>query len=126
MTSFAVKLACWLLKQPLTLQQRTKLIGTILSELGAVPLTDVIKQDMTGLYIDGRRVEDPEVAQKVKEAARAALNNYARRYIRQQVAVIAGKRGIVEGDTPEKLYFYRAALWFGMTEEELYKQLAGM
>ena len=54
-----------------------------------------------------------------------ARDSPARRYGQQQVAAIAGKRGVVEGDTPEKLYFYRAALWYGLMEQELYEKLSG-
>lgn len=125
MQNLAVNLACWLLRGNLTLTQRTKLIGHILGKLHAVPLSDVIKQDVRGLTIEGKPL-DFETAVLIREGAKAMLDNPARKVVREQVAAIAGKRGIVEGDTPEKLYFYRAALWFGLTEEELYKQLASM
>lgn len=124
MSDIAVHFACWLLKLPLNIQQRTKLIGTILKRIEAVPLTEVIKVKDGHLFIDGKMV-DYDKAVKVRESARAMQNNQARKMVREQIAVLAGTRGVVEGDTPEKLYFYRAALWSMLQEEELYSQLVG-
>lgn len=76
------------------------------------------------LYVEGKIV-DYEKAIQLKASARAALGNNARKLVQEQIAAIAGHRGIVEGDTPEKLYFYRAALWWGLQEEELYRMLIG-
>lgn len=124
MRGFAVYLACLLLKQPLTLQQRTRLVGAILESNNAVPLTDVITVGQDGtMVIENRRI-DLEKAMQIRESARGVLENEARKYVQNQVASIAGKRGVAEGDTPEKLYFYRAALWWGRMEQEIYEKLA--
>lgn len=125
MSWLGVQLACWLLRLPLNIQQRTKLVGALLDNLNAVPLTDVItfREDGT-LLIDGKEV-DYEKASKIRESARAMQNNQARQLVREQVAVLAGQRGVVEGDTPEKLYFYRAALWSMNHEQAIYDSLAG-
>jgi hypothetical protein len=125
MRTLAVNVACWLLKLPLSIAHRTKLTGAILDGLNAVPLRDVItfQQDGT-LLIDGMEV-DYEKAIKLRESARAMRDNQARQLVRDQISVIAGTRGVVQGDTPEKLYFYRAALWAMQSEQELYNQLAG-
>lgn len=119
-----VYLVTWLLKLPLSLRARTRLIGAILDRIEALPLADIIKEKGGVLYVDGMPV-DMDMAVKLREGAKLMLHNSARRIVYQQVASIAGKRGVVEGDTPEKLYFYRAALWWGLTEEDIYKQLAG-
>lgn len=124
MSNIAVHLACWLLKLPLNIQQRTKLIGAVLDRLDAVPLDEVIKVHDGNLFIQGEQV-DYDKASKVRESAHAMLNNQAHQLVREQVAVLAGTRGVVEGDTPEKLYFYRAAIWSMLQQEELYSQLAG-
>lgn len=117
--------ACLLLKMPLSLRARTKLIGAILERVEAVPLRDIITRAEDGsLRIEGRPVEYDQ-AVSLRESAIAMLNNQARRYVQAQVLSVAGHRGVVEGDTPEKLYFYRAAIWWALTEEEIYKQLAG-
>lgn len=124
MRGIAVRLACLLLKQPLTLQQRTRLVGAILESNNAVPLTDVISVGQDGtMVIENKRI-DLEKAIQIRESARGVLENEARKYVQNQVASIAGKRGIAEGDTPEKLYFYRAALWWGRMEQEIYEKLA--
>lgn len=124
MRGIAVYLACLLLKQPLTLQQRTRLVGAILESNNAVPLSDVITVGQDGtMVIENRRI-DLEKAIQIRESARAVLENEARKYVQNQVASIAGKRGVAEGDTPEKLYFYRAALWWGRMEQEIYEKLA--
>lgn len=124
MRGIAVRLACLLLKQPLTLQQRTRLVGAILESNNAVPLTDVITVGQDGtMVIENKRI-DLEKAIQIRESARGVLENEARKYVQNQVASIAGKRGIAEGDTPEKLYFYRAALWWGRMEQEIYEKLA--
>lgn len=126
MRSFAVYLACYLLKLPLTLQQRTRLVGAILESNNAVPLNDIITTAQNGsLIIDGKEIDYRE-ALNLKEGAQIALDNSVRKLIKEQVASIAGRRGIAEGDTPDKLYFYRAAIWFMLTEEEFYKKLAGL
>lgn len=124
MRSLAVKLACLLLKMNLNIQQRTKLVGAILDTNNAVPLKDIIVFHADGnLYIKGERV-DHEKAVKLREGALMALDNYTRTIVLEQVASVAGKRGVAEGDTPEKLYFYRAALWWGMLEQEILEKLA--
>lgn len=124
MRSIAVRFACFLLKQPLNLQQRTRLVGAILESNNAVPLSDVITLDQDGtMVIENKRI-DLDKAIQIRESARAVLENEARKYVQNQVASIAGKRGIAEGDTPEKLYFYRAALWWGRMEQEIYEKLA--
>ncbi len=119
-----VQLACFLLKLPLTLQQRTKLVGAILESNNAVPLKEVITFAHDGSMIIEDEHIDFEKAIQIRESARAALDNTARKYVQNQVAAVAGRRGVAEGDTPEKLYFYRAALWWGGMEQELYEKLA--
>lgn len=124
MRSLAVKLACFLLKLNLNIQQRTKLVGAILDTNNAVPLRDIITfQEDGSMYIRGERI-DHEKAVKLREGALMALDNYTRAIVLEQVASVAGRRGVAEGDTPEKLYFYRAALWWGMLEQEILEKLA--
>lgn len=126
MSWLAIKLACFLLKLPLSLRERTRLTGAILDGLDAAPLRNLIEVRSDGvLLIEGKPI-DYEKAAQLRESARAMLNNQAHVLVREQVASIAGRRGVAEGDTPEKLYFYRAALWWGGQEEEFYSILAGL
>lgn len=125
MPHFGVLLACLLLKAPLSLKSRTKLLNSITVQLKPVPLEEVIKFKDDGTLLINKRKISAEEFLEIRESAKALLNNRLRLTIREQVASIAGKRGVLEGDTPEKLFFYRAALWFGMQEEELLRTLAG-
>ena len=112
-----------LLKLPLSIQERTKLVCAILDANNAIALNDVIEITEQGLFVQGRPIPYEEAIQ-LRESARSAFNSYARKYVMEQVASIAGKRGIAEGDTPDKLIFYRAALWWGKQEELYYERLA--
>lgn len=124
MRNFAVHLACYLLKLPLTIQQRTKLVCAILDANNAVPLSDVLTERKgVGLMLNGEPLGYDKAIQ-LRNSARMALNNQALGHIRNQVASIAGRRGIAEGDTPDKLIFYRAALWWGSMELEVLNTLA--
>jgi hypothetical protein len=122
--SIGVQLACFLLKLPLNMRQRTRLVGAILDSNNAVSLNDLIIVDSAGRLIVGGEIVDHELAVKLRDGARYALDNQTLKIVREQVAATAGKRGVSEGDTPEKLYFYRAALWWGKKEDELLTMLA--
>lgn len=119
-----VHLACFLLKLPLNMAQRTRLVGAMLASNNAVPLKDVIEHLPDGSLVINGRLVDYDVAAQLREGARAALDNQTLKLVDEQVAVVAGKRGVQEGDTPEKLYFYRAALWWGGYSRELLEKLA--
>lgn len=124
MSWIGVKLACYLLKIPLSMKQRTSLVCAVLDGLDAVPLYDLIEFRADGvLLINGVQADHDKVV-KLRESARAVLNNEALALIREQVASISGRRGVSEGDSPEKLYFYRAALWWGGQEYEMLNRLA--
>lgn len=122
--SIGVKIAVLLLRLPLDMHQRTTLVGAILRSNNAVGLSELIRvDDANRLIVDGEYV-DHEKAVQLREGARYALDNATLRLIREHVASMAGKRGVAEGDTPEKLYFYRAALWWGMMEQKFLEILA--
>ena len=122
---FGIALACRLLRQSLTLQERTKLTGAILEGLDAVPLVEALKIDGTQVTAQGRMLDYAKTAQ-LRASARAMLNNDAHALVREQVLVMAGTRAVIEGDTPEKLYFYRAAIWMLLYYEQLYHDLANV
>lgn len=122
----AVRLACWLLKLPLNIQERTRLTGAILESNNALPLSDFVSIYDNGSVRIGTQLYSYDEASNIRESARAALESRARRAISTQVESTASQRGIVEGDIPEKLYFYRAAIWWGRQEEEILERLARM
>lgn len=125
MRGLIVKLTCYLLKLPLNIEQRTQLVGAILDANNAVPLFDIITEghEGNGIMLGGVQLPS-DAARGLRESARTLLNNPARRYVIEQVASIAGRRGISQATKPEDLIFYRAALWWGGQELAIYKALA--
>ena len=115
--------AWWLRKATVSLEARTILTNAVLDKLQARNLHAIINSDENGILVNGERIEY-ERAILLRESAKGALNNQARQLVRESVMALATTRGVLEGDTPEKLYFYRAAIWFGATEEEHYRILA--
>lgn len=121
-------IAYWLISslfsRELTKEQRHKLSTLVLDKLDALPLRDIITADEGGrLLVDGSPV-DIEMMRLLHAHANAALDNKADALISQQVMRIAIVNGLHKGDTPEKIYFYRAAIWWGQQRDELLKLLA--
>ncbi len=123
MSKIAVRFACWLLKLPLSLENRTRLTCAILEGLDAVPLSEIITRDVNGNLMIGGEYPEQDTINKLYESARGILNNPARKLVREHVRGLAGTRGVAQGDTPEKLYFYRAALWYSDTEQQMLEEL---
>ena len=98
-------------RSDLTIAERTACIGSVLDKLEALPLRDIITNSEEGILINGRPL-DIEKLRVLRDAAKVALDNQALNFIGEQVVWIAIQRGIHNADTPEKLYFYRAAIWF--------------
>lgn len=95
----------------LTIQERTLCTGMVLDKLDALPLRAIVESSDEGILINGKPV-DLDKLRVLREASIAALDNQALNFIAEQVVWLAIQRGIHNGDTPEKLYFYRAAIWF--------------
>lgn len=108
----------------LTIQDRTALTNVLLDKLQAFPSKDVLTIGENGRLVVGEREVDIDVARKLRQGADAALENSALKVIRDQIAVRAIAMGIHNGDTPEKLFFGRAALWYHQQLDELLKLLA--
>ena len=107
-----VKLALGVLRRSdLTIAERTACIGAVLGKLEALPIKDIITNSADGILINGQ-LPDIEKLRILRESAKSALDNQALNFIGEQVVWIAIQRGIHNADTPEKLYFYRAAIWF--------------
>lgn len=107
-----VKLALGVLKRSdLTVAEQTACLGAVLGKLEALPIKEIIGQTDEGITISGRPITIDKV-KTLREAAVAALDNQALNIIGEQVVWTAIQRGIHNADTPEKLYFYRAAIWF--------------
>ena len=121
----ATKLAVWLLrKSDLSVENRSILTSSVLKELVAAPLCDIITKDNDGvLVIDGKKV-DFEQARKLRESARAALNNYALQHIQRQVMFRAITTGFHHADNERQAFFGKAAIWWFERELEYLHILA--
>jgi hypothetical protein len=98
-------------RSDLTIAERTACIGAVLEKLEALPLKDIVSSSEDGVLINNKPV-DIDKLRVLRESAIQALDNQAFNLIGEQVVWIAIQRGIHNADTPEKLYFYRAAIWF--------------
>lgn len=107
-------------KSELTLADRTLFTGVLLDGVEGLPIRDIITNSDEGILINGK-LADVDTLRVLRDSAKAALENKALDYIGQQVMWLAVQRGIINADTPEKLYFYRASIWFG---EQLKQHLA--
>jgi hypothetical protein len=67
---------------------------------------------------------DMEKARMLHEFANQALDNKADKLIDQQVMWVSIVNGLHNGDTPEKIYFYRAAIWWSQQRQRLLHLLA--
>lgn len=122
---FASKFACFLLERAdLSLEDRNLLTSKILDKLEALPIRDILTIGDSGEILISGRPLDFEKARQLRESARAALTNSALLLLQNQILYLAVQRGLHQGDTPEKLYFYRAAIWFGLQLEDMLKNLA--
>lgn len=108
----------------LTIQERNLCTGIILDRLEALPLASIITIDESGTTLIHGQALDIDKARMLYEAASAALDNKAEKLIDQQVLWAAITGGLHNGDSPEKLLFYRAAIWFGQQREAQLKILA--
>ncbi len=120
------KLVIWLLKNSkIPNEDRQLLTAALLTKLGGLPVRARITVDETGKYfVDGRELT-MEVARQLRETSKSMLNNFARRFVREQVTFMAIKMGVHENTSPEQGLFAKAALWNFQEEDELYKRFAG-
>lgn len=125
MHKFSVWLVGFLLKRGnLSLKDRNKLISYILEDLHALPISSIISVSDGGeLLLNGRSL-DLEKAKQLRESARLALDNVSFKVVNQEVLFMAVVGGLHKALSPEDLYFYRAAIWFGQRLEEQLKILA--
>lgn len=120
----AYKLLKLVLSRDLSLAERNLFTELVLDRLDALPLHDIITVGDEGELLINGSVVDLEKARDLHVLANAALDNKAEKLIDEQVMWAAMVNGLHKGDTPEKLYFYRAAIWFGQQRENLLRLLA--
>lgn len=126
MKTIALKLFTWLIKnQRLTVGEMNILSTAILDSFSALPLCDIIKIDDRGSLTVNGRVLDLEQIHLLRESARGALNNQARKIINDQILYTAFVMAANKVQTPEQLIFSRAAIWWGQQERKLLLALTG-
>lgn len=108
----------------LTLEERNKLSTLVLDKLEALPLRDIITASDEGIFINGKQA-DIDTLKALRESAHAALDNRALNFIGEQVVWLAVQNAVHKGDTPEKIHFYRAAIWFSEQLKAHLRVLAG-
>ena len=123
--SIITKIVIWLLKKSeLSLRDRTALVTQLLDNLEAIQSRDIIKVNNEGQLVVNDRILDVEGARQLRESAIAILNSSAWKFVREQVEFRAVVLGVHNGDTPEKVYFSKVAIWFGQQIDEILQLLA--
>lgn len=105
-------------------ESRQLLTSALLDKLGAIPVHARITVDDAGqVFVDGRPLT-LEASRQMHDASKAMLNNFARRFVREQVTYMAIQKGVHQNISPEQGLFAKAALWFFQEEDELYRKFA--
>lgn len=122
---WASRVTVWLLKNNRIGNEERQLLTTaLLDKLGALPLRARIVVDDAGqIFVDGRQMT-LETARQMHTGAKAMLNNFARRIVREQITYMAVTKGVHENVSPEQGLFAKAALWSFQEEDDLYAKLA--
>lgn len=108
----------------LTLEERNLCTDAVLDRLEALPLADIIKNSEEGILINGKPA-NIDVLRALRESAIAALDNKALNFMGEQVVWLAVQNAVHKGDTPEKIHFYRAAIWYSEQLKSHLQALAG-
>lgn len=127
LTRVAIKLLLWLLpRAEFTQKDRALCTGLLLRNLGALPIRDIILYDekKQQLLVDGSPLKANEAA-TIMEISRNILDNSLMNKIWNQIKYECLKRGVSEGNNPDSIMFYRAAIWFGEQERNWLRMFAG-
>jgi hypothetical protein len=124
---FSVRLACYLLnRSDISIEDRNLLTTCLLDKLAALPLRDMITTNEEGnLLVSGRQI-DIDIAKKLRESARAALNSYALNLVREQVTYESVVTGVHKALNADQILFGKAAIWCQQQEVKWLKTLAGL
>ena len=122
--TLATKLACFVLKHTsLNLKNRVSLINAIQAKLALIPITDIIKVNGSSITVNGVLLDNEQVT-RVREGARAALDNYTLQFLHNQLNYEAIKLGVHTVNTMETMFFSKSAIWLNEKNRELLKALA--
>lgn len=117
------RITIWLLKSShLSNEERQLLTSALLDKLGALPLHATIVVDEAGqFFVNGKQL-DLDTARKLRESARSMMNNFARRFVREQVKYMAINIGVHQNTSPDQGLFAKTALYNFQEEDELYRK----
>ena len=122
------KLAHWLLRKVLSgkleLSEKNLLFGLIIERMDAYPLSAILYTDDLGQLILKGEVVDLDKAKQLYMSANDAIDNKAEQLIDLQMLWEATVNGILDGDSPEKLLFFRAAIWWHQQRQRYLRLLA--
>jgi hypothetical protein len=123
MEKLVLKLICRLLKRDWSLASRNRLVGEVMVSVDALPVKDIITERDGRLYINNKPIE-LEQAIRLKEGARAILNNSVYKLVKEQVAFQAVTLGFHKAETERQILFGKAAIWHGQQEKVLLELLS--
>lgn len=117
-----VKFIVWYLKRNLELNNKSILLTSILKQLQALPLHEIVKYEDGSLIVRGKVLE-PEEANLLRTSAKSLLSNRAFGLIQDEV-LFESMSGSIASSNIDQLYFFKSASWWGKRENELIKILA--
>lgn len=120
-----IKIIIWLLNNSkISIENRILLTNQIINKLETFPLKEIITFRADGTILVNERSLTLEASRKFREDATFLYNSTLRKIVSEAVSFKAISMAVHNGDTPEKMFFGRAAMWFLQQEEEFYKLLA--
>lgn len=127
-TKSPVKKAIELLRDStISLEERNELYTAILDKVEALPLYDIISADPnSGSILLNNKPASLEDCKRLREGALAILNNYAFKFIHEQVIFESIKSGFVNSSSEGQSLTGKAAYWFGQQQLKHLITLAGL
>lgn len=115
----------YLLRAPLSQEERALYTGSLLTALDGSPVRDIILiNEQDELLVNGRPLT-PEELGAYGKMAKGILDHPLMKLIWDQVRYTSFKGGVSEGMNSDSILFYRTALWFGEQERAWLRLLAG-
>ena len=125
MQRFVVNFAVWLLKKDLSLENKAKLLNSILHNLRALPLRSIISVSENGSLVIRDKELDREEMNILKESASALKDNRVFNLIQDEVLFRAFNFGVNHSTNFDQIYASKMAVWWGQEENKLIKLIAG-
>jgi hypothetical protein len=117
------RIVAWLIGKNLSVSVRTILVNAVIHSLEMPPTRAIISKDESRrILVQGKPLSEEQAALFL-EGAYALTTNPAQKLIRDQVRFMAVDRGFLQSSNPETQLFYKAALWYAQTEQELVLEL---